>query len=495
MKRYYSLLVFGILFCAVLSSCKDSFVEIDQKQQIVATKLEHYDLLMNSRKFYAQDEGGWQAAVVMGDEVAAARNFLSDNGSVETQRLFRYQDVIYDEGKEAYELKYYLSNLYTCNKVINEVPSVSDGTEQQKRSLVAEAKTMRAWIYQQMINLYAKPYNAGSASTDPGFPIIQIAEISTPSYSRNTVQEVYDFIIKDLTEAIPDLPLNQKFPTRMSKPAAEAILGRTYLYMKKFGDALTHLDAALTGVGQQTNPAKLYDYNKEFDPDLPGSFLPIDEYSGPNGPGNNSNDYTESVYATTVYVGESQPIGTDGLILTDATYRLFDPADWRLLFYSSMFSSGDPIPKNPLNDAVRVRKNSYNNLKYGLQLPDLYLMRAECRVRGGNLTGGLADLMALRSKRIPQAAAAVPTNIASNKIALLHFIIDERIREFAAEGYRWFDMRRLYNDTDYNYSLPAHVEYDEEGNQAATYPLREARLTLRFPSPYITANPGMPNNP
>ncbi|MCD0488642.1 RagB/SusD family nutrient uptake outer membrane protein [Pedobacter sp. MC2016-14] len=496
MKRYYyTLLLVGILVCAGLSSCKKSFVEIDQKQRIVATKLEHYDLLMNSRKFYTLDEGGLQVAILLGDEVSAAENFLSDNGTIETQRLFRYADLVYDDGKDSYDLKYFLNNLYTCNKVIIEVPTTEDGTAQQKRSLIAEAKATRAWIYLQMINLYAKPYNAISAANDLGFPIIETADIAHQSFTRRTVQEVYDFMLKDLTEAIPDLPLNQKFANRMSKPAAEAILGKTYLFMNKSAEALPYLDAAITDLSKQTKPARLYNYNDEFDANSTGSFLPIDEYGGPNGPGNNPNDYTESLYAVNVYVGEYQPIGIDGLLLSDPAYNLYGANDLRLFFYTDLFSSGDPIPVNPANQQKRVRKYGYNNIKFGLQLPDLYLMRAESRVREGNLSGGLQDLMTLRNNRMPAADATVPSATASNKLALLQFIIDERVREFAAEGYRWFDMRRLHNDPLLGYTLKSHVEYDSEGNVSATHPLREARLTLRLPSPYITANPGMPNNP
>lgn len=486
MKRYsYTLLLSGILICTALSSCKDSFLEVDQKQRIVAKKISDYDMLMNSRKFYTLDEGGWQATVLLGDDVAAESDFLNGNGTVQTQRLFHYEDVVYEEGQEALDLKSFLNNLYVCNKVIMEVPDAIDGTELQKRNLIAEAKATRAWLYLQMINFYAKPYQVATSATDPGFPIIKTADISIRYYSRNTVQEVYDLILQDLTEAIPDLPIDQNFAVRMTKPAAEAILGKTYLFMHRFSDALPHFDAAFTGINQQRNPAKLYDYNIVLGPE--GSFLPI-SYNGPNGPGNNPDDFTEALLSKTYYEGSYQPIGNDGLVLSESAQKLYEPNDFRLEFYSATFNDEEPNP------AGRVRKYGYTYVKFGIQLPDLYLMRAECRARLNNLSGAMEDLLALRSKRMPDTNEGMPASVATNQRELVHFIIDERTREFAAEGYRWFDMRRLYKDPLFGAELPAHIEYYSDA-PAKSFPLKEERLTLRLPSFYIVANPGMVNNP
>lgn len=488
MRTYSCTFLFTLLLISTgMSSCKKSFLEVDQKQQIVATKLSDYELLMNSKKLYNYlEEGGWPAAVVLGDEVAAESDFLSANGTLQTQRLFHYENVVYNEGQDAYDLQYFLNNIYLCNKVINEVMDATGGTQQQKKSLVAEAKATRAWLYLQIMNLYAKPYAAGSAATDPGLPIIKTADISIRYFLRSTVQEVYDFMITDLNQALPDLPIEKEFPTRMSKPAAEAVLGKTYLFMARFQDAQDHFDAAFNAMTMQAHHATLYNYNETFGAE--GSFLPYGDY-GPNGPGNNPNDYTEAILSRTFYSGPYQPIGIDGLVLSKATYDLYGKTDWRREFYSATYDQGGET-----NTSGRVRKYAYTYVKFGVQLPDLYLMRAECRARLNNLSGAMEDLMMLRNNRIPVKDAAVPDAVRGNQAALLHYIIEERIREFAAEGYRWFDMRRLHNDPLFTSPLPEHVEYNNDGTET-TYPLREERLTLRLPPVYISANPGITNNP
>ena len=73
-----------------------------------------------------------------------------------------------------------------------------------------EAMAGRAWTYFLLINYYGKPYSAATAATDPGFPIIQVADVTTTTFTRASVQEVYDFIIKDLTTAIPNLHLGRR---------------------------------------------------------------------------------------------------------------------------------------------------------------------------------------------------------------------------------------------------------------------------------------------
>ncbi|KAF5273719.1 hypothetical protein FQR65_LT17115 [Abscondita terminalis] len=53
----------------------------------------------------------------------------------------------------------------------------------------------------------AGPYNAATAATDLGAPLIKEADISQTQFTRATVQEMYDSMISDLSEAIPNLPI------------------------------------------------------------------------------------------------------------------------------------------------------------------------------------------------------------------------------------------------------------------------------------------------
>jgi hypothetical protein len=491
MKNHIKITFFLLLLCATLVSCKKDFLDIIPKGEQVAATTNDYNLLMNSKDFYLYENGGgWQAPMWMGDDIAAEATDFSSN-STQAQRLFRWEDVIYQPTDYPGDLTYGLSNLYTCNKIINEVLKSTDGTEQQKKSLRAEAVATRAFQHFLFVNFYAKPYFAPTAATDPGFPIITTADITTKSFKRNTIQEVYDFIINDLTTAIADLPVQNTIRTRMSKPAAEGLLGKVYLFMGKYAEALPLFNAAFTDLATSSDPPRLYDYNVELA--TGGSFLPIGFY-GPNSPGNNYNDITESVLAKTFYGGSfsgGNGVGNNGLILTPQVVALYGTSDWRLQFYSATYQYGSPNPNG------RLRKYGVQYIKFGLQLSELYLLRAECKARLNDLTGAKNDVEVLRKCRMPLADAGVPLVIATDQTALIKFILDERIREFAAEGYRWFDMRRLSVDPNANLSgtvKNTHTLYDASGT-TTVYTLSSARLILRFPQSYIDSNSGMENNP
>jgi len=479
---------FTIVTCFLLlflSSCKKDFLEVIPKGKRIAENTSDYNLLMNSPVFYMYQSGGWQAAVLMGDEIGAEQGEFNSSRP-QVQRYFRWDAVIYDQlTDEAQDLRNFLPNIYACNLIINGVINSKNGTESEKKVLQAEAAATRAWIYFQLVNLYAKPYQSSTANTDPGFPVITKADVMENYFSRGTVQQTYDFILNDLNTAIPDLPINQPIATRMNKAAANALLAKVYLFMGKADLALPLLNAAFDNNAAAVAPAKLYDYNATFAPG--GSFLPISSRSGPASPGNIVNDFTESVLAKTF--GNSYASGNSGIVITPETAGLYSTGDFRLNFYTNLNMSGAVIPGG------RLRKYGVSFSKFGIALSEMYLLRAECKARLNDLIGAKADLETLRIKRIAPAKASVPTNIAADRILLIKFIFDERIREFAAEGYRWFDMRRLSVDPLFSGLTFTHNIYPASGPALINELQLPARLVLKLPPNIMAANPSFQNNP
>ncbi|MBC9909157.1 RagB/SusD family nutrient uptake outer membrane protein [Chitinophaga varians] len=491
MKKLLYLLI-CVAAPVAFSACSKSFLEVVPLGSQVASSTSDYDKLMNSPDYYlARGGGGWQEGVLMEDDVAA-EDALFSPVSQHMTRLFQWQDVIYYPN-DAYQrppvlLSGLMTNMYQLNKIINEVMSSEGGTDAQKRSIRAEARATRAWSNFQLINLYAKPYLAATAGTDPGFPVITQADIAATVFKRGTVQEMYDFIIRDLTEALPDLPVVPAVRTRMSKPAAEGLLGKVYLFMGRYHDALPMLNAAFNDLG--AGSAKLYDYNQTME--TGGAFLPMDPNIGPTkGPGNNFIDLTESVLFKVYYNGRynGNMAGNNGLVLTPQTAALYGAADLRLRLYTNK------NPDGSLNAGGRLRKYGVQYSRYGLELSELYLLRAECKARLSDLPGAVADVETLRQHRMPAADAAVPATIAGDQVALIKFIIEERIREFAMEGYRWFDMRRLSVDPLFAGIIFTHTLYNKDGS-TVSYTLRQPdRLVMQLPYSYLQYNPDMTNNP
>jgi starch-binding outer membrane protein, SusD/RagB family len=111
-----------------------------------------------------------------------------------------------------------------------------------------------------------------------------------------------------------------------------------------------------------------------------------------------------------------------------------------------------------------------------------------------NLTGAVSDLENLRRNRMPQTDATVPGTISGQQLLLLEFIMEERIREFASQGFRWFDMRRLSVDPLFGSAAFTHQVYNADGSvQEFTLPVE--RLVLKIPSKILLENPGMEDNP
>jgi hypothetical protein len=482
MKRfkYIFFYISFLLLVVLMASCKKSFLEITPKGKLIASTVNDYDLMLNTIELLNSSAN---PQIPMGDEAVAFQTYFS-SANVRAQRLFQWADDIYPQMEDAPEFTGPMGNLYTYNKIINEVPNAAGGPDRQKASIQAEALAGRAWIYFLMINLYGKPYHASTANNDPGFPIIMTADVTVNSFKRASVQEVYAFIINDLQKAIPALPAQLSNRTRMSKAAAEALLGKVYVFMGNFSDAQTQLTAALNDLQNSPAPVGLYDYNTEFASG--GVFLPVD-FFGPAYPLLPNNK--ESIYARQV---SNDWAGFDNtFLISPETAALFKPSDLRLNFLSTgSYPAGSPFPKG-----MQRRLGPFSQ-PFGFILPDLYLLKAECEARNNNLNAAVTDLEILRKSRMPAADAAVPANTKAEKMALVRYILDERIREFALEGFRWFDMRRLSVDPLFaNSPAAVHQVYDDSGAIATTYTLRPERLTLRLPTKVIAANPGMTDNP
>jgi hypothetical protein len=486
-QHRYPIIILTIL---LMVGCKKEFLDVVPKGQLVAQTTTDYDKILNSPGIYLYGfAGGWQSMVLMGDDASAEASYFSA-ASPMSQNAFNYAADIFRTQDYTFDLKVYTGNLYVVNKVINEIHASTGGSEAQKNALRAEALANRAWIYFQLINIYAKPYNNATAAQDLGFPIIKVADINLGPHNRSTVAEVYDFIISDFKEAIPSLPLQNKFATRFSKPAAEGLLAKVYLFMGRNAEALALFNSAMADANAQRAPARLYDYNVEFA--VGGKFDPIG-YNGPNNsPGINYDDLTESILARTFYNGpyNGNEFGNDFIVLSPKAQSLFSASDLRLNFYGAFFPYSSPNPSG------RLSKYAVNYSKFGLQLSELYLLRAEANARLGNLSAAVADLQFLREHRMPAGDAAVPSQAAANKENLLRFIMQERTREFALEGYRWFDMRRCSTDPVFAGESYNHILYnDETSTNITTIPLPNNRLTLRLPPIVMNANPDFTNNP
>ncbi|NLR82466.1 RagB/SusD family nutrient uptake outer membrane protein [Chitinophaga eiseniae] len=476
------LLALSLVATLVLPACRKDFLEVVPKGKLVATNTSDYDQLLNSMTLtllYPHIESG--------DEAACVEPYFSGNAAAFQQNAFHWADDIWLASDQQTEWTLLMRWVYQCNKIINEVANSAGGSETQKKSILAEALVSRAWCYFMMINYYGQPYNAATAATDAGVPKILTADVTETKFSRATVKEIYDLIVSDLTLAIPDLPVTLTNRTRSTRAAAEAMLGKTYVFMGQFDKALPQLNAAITHISNSSIPVGLYDFQKELAPG--GSFTPVNPYTGP-ARGNLNIDqevlFLKRILNLDTYYGSF-------IVLTPATVALYTTGDYR-----RQFLTGNPLGEftKPYPNGMMAVWGSGGATNVGVSVPDVYLLQAECKSRLNDLPGAVADLEAFRRMRMPVAEASIPANIAGDQVALTKFVLDERIREFPLQGYRWFDMRRLSVDPVYKSTVNyTHTLYDMSGAVVKTFTLRSQRLTFRIPLYIAQQNPDLPQIP
>lgn len=453
------------LLVVVLGSCKKSFLEILPKGKVIATKTADYDLLLNQLDLINIPSN---SQVLMGDEISFIEPGWTGANYKEKQ-LFKWEGDLYNSDEDATETLLPTRNLYIYNKIINEVMESTDGSEITKKSIQAEAYAGRAWCNFLLIQYFGKPYNVATAATDPGFPLITNADINAKDFTRASVQQIYDQIISDLNMAIPNITSDGvPFRSRMSKCAAEGLLAKVYVFMGRPAEALPLLNESINNLSKSLVTTTVVNYNTSFQ----GSPTIVNDL--------------ENVYAKNMVY--SYASASNRLIwLTEDAARLYKPTDTRLL---RQF-----LPTTYANGLILYKRTITGTYNIGLKVPELYLLRAEAKARLDDLTGAVADLLYLRQNRLPGDDAAVPAEVSAAKISLLQFIMEERIREFAVTGYRWFDMRRLSADPLFTTPTYQHKVYNAAGVVSETFTFKPERFLFKFSPKVMAENPTLENNP
>lgn len=477
--KIYTILL--LLLTAGLYSCKKSFLEVEPKGKLVAKNTNDYNLLLNSPFFNASDIDG---QLFLGDDLTSTEPYFKNMLTLKSKRAFQYADVIYEPNEDGSEIKALMKQLYTYNIVINEVMNSEGGADEQKLALKAEALTNRAWIYFMLINYYGKPYLEATAATDPGFPIVTAADVTLNKFERASVKAVYDFMINDLQAAIPALPISAGNRTRMSKSGAEALLAKIYLFMGRYQDGLVQMDNAFSHL-PTTYKVELYDYNVTLAVNGPWGYNPTTSPSGFLLGAATVTDNLEVLFPK--QLSNNYTFLANDLLLNAQTVGLYGARDQRLKLLSSNYYGGAPIK------ATGVRRRIGPLLvQLGMSMPDMYLIRAELKARTSDVTAAKTIMEAFLRNRMPAGDAVL--NI-TDQTVMIKFIIEERIREFALQGHRWFDMRRLSVDPIFAGTTYSHQALSETGEVVGTFPLKPERFVFRFPAKVINANPGMPDNP
>ncbi|MFB6456246.1 RagB/SusD family nutrient uptake outer membrane protein [Chitinophaga sp. Hz27] len=331
----------------------------------------------------------------------------------------------------------YYAKIYVANVALEGVDKAT-GTAEEKAAIKGEAKLIRAYCHFILVNLFGQHYDAGTAGTSLGIPIVTaVARGNINYYKRNTVKEVYDQVEADATDGLALLQQGGSAvstnPYHFSIAAANAFLSRVKLYKGDWAGAVQYADAVIAQKGRSV---------RVLTEDLPyktSSGIPffanrfMDPASHPN----------ILMLAYNATLGPITPTGFSicGFFPSDSIYALYKSNDLRKQVFTSV---GTVIDQRVIAIKYATQPNSPNNTPIKtpyFSMEEVLLNRAEALLRNnGSVADALTDIEALRAQRY-SPYTKLDVNIAPT--ALLDTVLLERRKEFINEGLRWFDIKRL----------------------------------------------------
>lgn len=354
------------------------------------------------------------------------------------------------------------SRIYYCNLVLGRIDEATGGTAEEKNRIKGEAMILRAYYLFSLANLYGKDYQEATAATDLAVPIMLKADLEAKA-TRQTVKEVYDKVITDLTAAlnIADLPDFGKNYVHPGKAGAAGLLARVYFLKGDFQKAAEYADAAL--VIKNT----LLDYNTFSFTSATNPFggvknKPIPEANPEN-----------LLYRT----NSSKGIFTKFMIQPDLLAVLGE-TDLRYVYNFTRRTTGGLPSASPYPDYLNAEPN------FSIGVPEMMLIKAEYLARNGQSNDAMDILNTLRVKRFKPAEYTALT-AATPEEALVQ-VLEERRRELFYHGTRWYDLKRL-NRTD---AFKKTLTRSHNGREARLEP-NSSRYLMQIAPKIIGINPAI----
>jgi len=322
----------------------------------------------------------------------------------------------------------------------------------RKASLYGEVYFLRAYYYFELVKFFGDV---------PLFTERRLTASDSRTLQRSPKAEVYLQIETDLLNAIAALPTTQVQKGRVTKFAAQALLGKVYLYQNKFSEAALMLENVIgvfslvnnygdqflrTGENgsesvfevQHTNTSNWWDWG--FTPQgTEGNFGIIHNgpraFSGPDF----ASGWSFNVPAKTLYDSyETGDKRRDASILDIVAFSTATGATYAEGYKHSGYFNKKYIPRAGESGA-QTELNYLTNYR-AIRYADVLLMAAEANNRSTTPN----DVKARTYLNQVRARAFGDTNhnITASGSALTQAIWDERNFELAMEGHRFFDLVR-----------------------------------------------------
>lgn len=335
------------------------------------------------------------------------------------------------------------NSIANANMIIANIENAT-GDANEKKEILAQALTYRAYFYLLMVQIYGKRYDwTAKPNTQLGVPLR--LEPTIGEIARSTVEEVYVQIFKDLEQAITlfnEANITRSSKSHLNKYIAQGIKARAALTTGQWqvavdaariartapGVSLMDSVTAMSGNSSVSNPEWMWASYQQSDQPL----------------------YFYSYYAYISFNFNSSNIRGCPKCANSVMYAAISNTDVRKKWWEANPTSANmadlqgPLPSNytlrPLmNRKFRVSNNGSSIADYMyMRIAEMYLIEAEALARLNDLSGAQTALTALAQKRDRYYTAT-----ATNTQDLLNEILMQRRIELWGEGFRFLDLKRM----------------------------------------------------
>lgn len=344
-----------------------------------------------------------------------------------------------DATRFAYQISYV--GIRRANLALENIPNISMEAPLKERYL-AEAKFMRAWYYFNLVKAFGD------------VPLVVSSKFDSYNLTRTPKVQVYEQMIKDLTEAEAVLPKASQYAAadqgRATNGAAQAYLGKAYLYMKNFAKAEEWFGKVILSGEYALHADYLEMFLRAGETSREHIFQV--KFLNDQGaqPANNNNIGTT--------FGSRARNGWGFNLPTQDFVDAFEPGDPRLA--KTVYKNGDVMPDgltaNVGNSTTGYLAKKYyvpeyeriqGSLQAGrddiyMRLGKVYLWYAEAANEMGKTAEALKYVEEVRKRARQGNNAVLPEIKETNKDALRQLIWKEQRVEFGQEYERFFELVR-----------------------------------------------------
>jgi len=492
-KRYLAIVSMAALF--LLAACSKSFLEQSSPNSIPTAT-------------YYQTEGDVMLALNGVYQSLRSSNCIGENSGLFTDERsddagrndnqsnagepFQFNDFSLLPSNTYLKTHWYslYQTITRCNEVLTNMDHITFANPDTKASYTAQAKFIRALIYFHLVRTWG---DVPLVTTQ----LTSLEEVSAATF-REKKETVYAQIVADLKDAINSPLPNQQTGDnkgKVSKAAANALLGQVYLTMatmldaggrtENLNNALTYLGAAWdmrTFTQLKDIPYKdVFDVNKKTTcPEL--IFQIVNKQGDIN--------YSSSIAANNQAKGETinsqkKTSGVGGNVKTDLVkeYEEGDPRKDFSVKYGNDATVKDWFITKFRDTSALAGPNGYGGNDWILiRYADVALMLAEVNMYLGNDATAISYLDMVRERAGMPLYNTVKNNpgyssrFPSLKLAILH----ERRVELAFEHHRWYDLLRFFTIDELVTYMHAKSQADYGKAQLSNFGLKD----LYYPIPF-----------